>query len=248
MLIIGIIFVIVIVSIFIYKLYEPKIKGMMGELRVEEELERLQDDEYEVINDILISTKKGSIQIDHIVVSKYGIFVIESKNYTGWIHGNENSEYWTQSIYAYKTQFRNPIKQNWSHIYALKDILKDYKQVRYHPIVVFAGSAELKNVFTKTPVIYTDELFKTIMDERSISHLQIEQVKKIAQKIREANIQDKKARKEHLYRVQDRAYERQLKEESLICPKCGADLVVREGPYGDFYGCSNYPQCKYTTK
>jgi hypothetical protein len=220
-------------------------RGASGELRVAGQLNKLQNDEYKVFNDVLVKTESGTSQIDHIVISIYGIFVIETKNYSGWIHGNENSEYWTQSIYEKKTKFRNPIKQNWGHIYALKEVLSDFKQVTYHPIVVFAGNAELKNVVSQIPVIYDHQLSQTVMDEKRIANLSIEQVKNIAAKLNEVNIQDKKARKEHVNQVQKHVYERKQKEESLVCPSCGGNLVVREGPYGRFYGCSNYPQCKY---
>jgi len=63
-------------------------------------LKRLPGKDFKVFNDVLLSTRYGSTQIDHIVISIYGIFVIETKNYRGWIHGNEKSEYWTQSAHT----------------------------------------------------------------------------------------------------------------------------------------------------
>ena len=231
--------------IVVYRLNSPKYKGAIGESRVARQLDKLKDKEYKVFNDVLIRTGRGSSQIDHIVISIYGIFVIETKNYSGWIHGHENSEYWTQSIYKKKTKFRNPIRQNWAHIYALKEALSDFEQVTYHPIVVFVGSAELKNISSKIPVIYNHQLFQTVMDKKGIPNLSIEQMKNIAGKLNEVNIQDKKAKKEHVHQVQYYTYERKQKEKSLVCPRCDGNLVVRDGPYGKFYGCSNYPRCRY---
>lgn len=229
----------------LYSLNEPKIKGFIGESRVSRQLDKLQEEEYKVFNDVLIRTSSGSSQIDHIVISIYGIFVIETKNYSGWIYGNEDSEYWTQSIYAEKTKFRNPIKQNWAHIYALKEVLSDFEQVKYHPIVVFAGSAELKNVSSKIPVVYDNQLFQTIMDNRGIPSLSLEKVNKIADRLNKVKIQDRESKKEHVHHVRNSDFERKQKEKSLVCPRCSGDLVVRDGPYGRFYGCSNYPKCKY---
>ena len=83
---IGILFVIVIVLIVVYRLNSPKYKGAIGESRVARQLDKLKDEEYKVFNDVLIRTGRGSSQIDHIVISIYGIFVIETKNYSGWIH------------------------------------------------------------------------------------------------------------------------------------------------------------------
>ena len=242
---IGILFVIIIVLIVVYRLNSPKYKGAIGESRVARQLDKLKDKEYKVFNDVLIRTGRGSSQIDHIVISIYGIFVIETKNYSGWIHGHENSEYWTQSIYKKKTKFRNPIRQNWAHIYALKKVLSDFKQATYRPIVVFTGSAGLKNISSKIPVIYDHQLIRTVKDKTSILNLSIEQVESIADKLNEVIIQDKQAKKEHIHQVQHHAYERKQKEKSLVCPRCGGNLVVRNGPYGKFYGCSNYPKCRY---
>ena len=104
-------FIIILFVIFIaYGYYLPQIKGIIGESRVSRKLENLNHEEFKVLNDVLLNTSNGFSQIDHIVISIYGIFVIETKNYTGWIHGNENSEYWIQTIYKKKTKFRNPIK------------------------------------------------------------------------------------------------------------------------------------------
>ena len=80
---------------------------------------------------------KTELQIDHVVVSIYGIFVIETKNYSGWIFGDENSQYWAQVIYKTKNRFYNPILQNRGHIKALQGLLQDYSHIRYIPIVVF---------------------------------------------------------------------------------------------------------------
>ena len=237
--------IIVIVLIFVYKLNKHKIKGLIGESKVARRLNKLSGAEYKILNDVLLKTNTGSSQIDHIVISVYGIFVIETKNYSGWIHGHENSEYWTQSIYKKKTKFRNPIKQNWAHIYALKKVLSDFKQVSYHPIIVFTGGAKLKNISSKIPVIYDGQISRTIKDKTRIPNLSIEQIKNIAGKLNEINIQDRKSRREHIHQVKSNSSERKRKEKLKICPNCGGNLVIIDGQYGKFYGCSNYPKCRY---
>ena len=242
------IIIVIIFFVFIFSLNAPAIKGAIGESRVASKLNKLNDEEFKVFNNVLLQTGSGSSQIDHVIISRYGIFVIETKSYKGWIHGNENSEYWTQSIYKKKTKFRNPIKQNWSHIYALKEILSDYNNVVYHPIVVFAGSGELKNVYSSIPVVYNQQLIPTIMNKCGIPTLSIMQVNNITDRLNEILIQDRQARKEHVHQVQNHAYEKKKKEKSSVCPRCGGNLVVRDGPYGKFYGCSNYPKCRYSLK
>ena len=88
-------------------------------------------DEYMVLNDVTIPDQKTNpdkdytTQIDHVVVSPYGIFVIETKNYSGWIFGNEKSQNWKQTFKTTEGRFfYNPIKQNWGHIYALAERLR----------------------------------------------------------------------------------------------------------------------------
>lgn len=70
-------------------------------------------------------------QIDHVVIPNYGIFVIETKNYKGWIIGNEFDDYWKQIIYKRKEKLHNPIKQNYGHIMVLKEHLSDFPDIKY---------------------------------------------------------------------------------------------------------------------
>ena len=241
-------FVLYKIAVFVYRQNAPKIKGAEGEARIARRLNKLKRKGYIVFNDVLIETDRGSSQIDHVVVSAYGIFVIETKNYSGWIHGHENSEYWTQNIYSHKTKFRNPVRQNRGHIVALKKVLRDFKQVQYRPIIVFSGSAALKNVYADIPVVYDYELLRTIRQKSDSIHLSEEQVQRIADRINEVRIYGSKEKKAHFRHVRNRLYERNQRERSSLCPDCGSDLVVRQGKFGKFYGCSNYPKCRYTKK
>ena len=40
----------------------------------------------------------------------------------------------------------------------------------------------------------------------------------------------------------------QTERENRVCPYCKKPLVLRHGQYGNFYGCSGYPKCRYTEK
>lgn len=114
---------IVIILVFSAMLYLRFNKGKIAEKMVHYKLMQLPE-EYHVIDDVLFMSNGRSTQIDHIVVSPYAIFVIETKGYKGWILGGENSEYWTQIIYKRKSTFYNPIHQNDGHIRFLKFLLK----------------------------------------------------------------------------------------------------------------------------
>jgi hypothetical protein len=238
--------IIILVAIaFFTKHNSSKVIGEIGERRVRNELDRLDLKECKILNDIMLMTSKGTSQIDHIVISPYGIFVIETKNYNGWIHGSDNSEYWTKTVYRRKYQFHNPIKQNWSHIYALKEVLSDYKSIPYYPIVIFAGSAILKNVNTKYDVIYPENLYNTILGHSGIQQLNNIDVENIYTKLKSLSINSISSTKKHVENIERKIIDKNNLINNHICPKCGNKLALRNGPYNQFYGCSNYPKCKY---
>lgn len=225
----------------------PFVKGYFGELAIRILLNLLNKDKYKIINNVLIpSGDDKTAQIDHIVVSAFGIFVIETKNYKGWIFGSENSQYWTQVIYKKKSKFYNPILQNQGHVIALQNLLVDYQNIKYISIVVFTLRAVFKELSLSSHVVYSFGLLRTIKKytEEVISKDDIE---KISQVIITANSHDKLLRKEHVIRIQENKFNSQ-KVNGGICPWCGGYLVERQGKYGRFIGCNNFPKCKYTLK
>ena len=133
----------IVILAFSAMLYLRFNKGKIAEKMVHHKLMQLPE-EYHVIDDVLFMSNGRSTQIDHIVVSPYAVFVIETKGYKGWILGGENSEYWTQIIYKRKSTFYNPIHQNDGHIRFLKFLLKDLGNIPFVPIVVFNNEADLK--------------------------------------------------------------------------------------------------------
>lgn len=133
----------VIATILAIWLRKPEVKGRRGENRVSATLKSLPS-EYKSIDNLVLKTKNGYTQIDHVVVSNYGIFVIETKNYKGWIFGSETKLYWKQVIYKNTYQFYNPIYQNQSHIKALRMHMPDLYRLPMISIVVFLDNCDLK--------------------------------------------------------------------------------------------------------
>jgi predicted RNA-binding Zn-ribbon protein involved in translation (DUF1610 family) len=234
------------ISYYFKKEIVPKIKGSIGEYKVASKLNRLNKKEYIVLNDILLKNGDLTTQIDHIVISKSGIFVIETKNYKGWIHGHQNSEYWTQTIYKHKSKLRNPIKQNWVHVTAVKKTLSEYNFIKYFPIVVFAGDVKLKNVTTTLPIVYNNKLIRKIKSLNKQERLSYSQMELISDKLLKDNITDRKGSKNHSLQVKKQIQEHNKKEKQKICPKCGNKLIKKRGKYGKFYSCDNFPKCRYT--
>lgn len=227
----------------IYLFFEEKIKGSIGEKLVANRLSGLPKQSYRVLNDVLIKTDYGTTQIDHIVVSIYGIFVIETKYYKGWIIGNDYSDYWTQNLYGKKYKFRNPLKQNYAHVKALQEKM-DLEEDKLIPIVAFSSRSTLK-VKTKNPVIYIGQVKKVIREYKE-SVFQENELDMLVEKIQVANIISKEARKEHIKQIKTKVYEKENKAKEAVCPRCGGQLVHRTGKNGDFIGCSNFPKCRYT--
>lgn len=228
-------------------LKSPKIKGLIGEQSVALRLRKLPPDQYAVLHDVTIPNDRAKTsQIDHIIVSVYGIFVIETKNYQGWIMGDERSEYWTQVIYKRKEKLYNPIRQNYGHTMALKSLLANYGDLPIIPIVSFSNRATLK-VTTSSEVIYSTQLIRTI-NKYTNSTIQQSKLTQITATIMQANITDKAVKKQHVKAIKQTAADKTNKVSNDICPKCGASLVARHGKFGPFKGCSNYPKCRFIHK
>ena len=238
----------------------PTSKGKRGESRVHNILMQLPDD-YVILEDVILKTNRGTTQIDHVVVSKYGVFAIETKNYRGEIYGDDNRKQWTQIIvtdvtykrkwyktytYVTKNRFYNPVKQSLAHALAIKQHLSEWPHLIVAPIVVFTGDAVLKEVDSRYHVIYDFNLLDTIMNYRTI-YLSNEDVQKVVDILAKKNIREIVDNKAHINNIYATKAEVDNKIASGICPKCGGTLVLRTGKYGKFYGCSNYPKCRFTT-
>lgn len=135
----------------------PSSKGERGEDLVVSSLEKLVRRGYngKILRNLYIDTGNGyTTEIDVLFLTKKGIFVIESKNYIGWIFGNERNKNWTVSLYSGKDllgfkhtekhQFYNPIKQNQGHIRHLKQYIKS--NVDMYSYIVFSDRCEFKDV------------------------------------------------------------------------------------------------------
>jgi hypothetical protein len=147
----------------------PWFKGIIGEALVKLVAKiRLPVDTYVPIHDVTLlsihasssrldtESSSGSLaeniestQIDHIFVSKYGIFVVETKNYKGWIFGNEKQAQWTQKLYKKSYRFQNPLRQNYKHQKALQALL-DIPLDKIHSVIAFMGEGHSKHPCLKT--------------------------------------------------------------------------------------------------
>ncbi|WP_226681974.1 NERD domain-containing protein [Sutcliffiella horikoshii] len=240
----------------------PRIKVAIGERAVNKELEKL-GPLFTVYHDLYIPAENGGTsQVDHVVTSPTGIFVIETKHYDGWIFGKENQRNWTQVIYKRKEKFLNPIWQNYGHIKALKGYLGE--RFNYQSIVAFSSRYTLKfeDDFSSARVIQIPQLNKVIKESlnRQISEVELRGINgALEQLVIQDGKQKRMVQKQHVEAIKEKQREKgtikavvkkspDTEANAELCPKCGGQLSIKKGKYGSFYGCSGYPGCKYTAK
>ena len=115
----------------------------LGEAMVANTLSRLSRP-HVLLNNVTLPTERGTTQIDHILVTEQGLFIIETKHYRGWILGRPSDDYWTQVIYRKKSRFRNPLMQNYGHGKTVQGLFK-LPESAFIGLVVFTGDAEFKS-------------------------------------------------------------------------------------------------------
>lgn len=212
--------------------------GKIGEIKHAIILDSIKD--AIVINNVMLKLVDGkTTQIDHVLINHYGIFVIESKNYSGRIYGNASQSQWTQVFNYGKTKyyFGNPLFQNDGHIKAIQEVLPFDKNLQYIGIVVFTNSAEL--VLEGVENVVKTKTLKKFINQFTENNLSTDEINKIAIYLKGVSKEMNVTNREHIENVKERLDK---------CPICGNPLVVRKGQYGDFYGCSKFPKCRYTRK
>jgi hypothetical protein len=175
----------------------PYLMGLSGEKFVSRKLRGLNPNQYKILNNLMLPSK-GSLsttQIDHVVVSNYGIFAIETKAYHGWIFGNANQEYWTQVIYRSKKRFFNPLRQNYAHTKAIENLLGAELKAPIVSFVAFPHADKLKISGTDS-VGRARDIVAKIKSYTNVVYSN-EECDKIINLLVSANITDKPARKSH---------------------------------------------------
>ncbi|MES2982897.1 MAG: nuclease-related domain-containing protein [Verrucomicrobiota bacterium] len=179
-------------------LASPTFKGWFGEKMINRGLRNLDPTQYQLFHELYLPhpTEAGTTQIDHLVVSPFGIFVIETKNYRGWIFGSEKQREWTQQIYQNKKRFQNPLHQNKLHVKALMQFL-DLPEDHFLPVLIFIGNAEFK---TEMPNNVLNRGLKHWIKNHTVLLLDPTIVKQVSNRLDELhrNTDRRKAGREHL--------------------------------------------------
>ncbi len=226
----------------------PWFKGVFGEFLVNQLLSRLPASNYTLIKDVTLPTEDGTTQIDHIVVSKFGVFVIETKNMKGWIFGSKNQKQWTQKIYRFSSKFQNPLHQNYKHVKTLESLL-NIEPSKIHSVIVFIGDSSFKTDMPEN-VTYARGCLNFIKQFEQPVFSDADYLQLIDA------IHSVKLKKGVATDFKHRTYVKQLvasKVPAKPCARCGLGMVLRETTAGankgkQFWGCSGFPRCRAVEK
>lgn len=228
-----------------------------------------------VLRNVYIPKENGeTTEIDLIYVTQKGLFVIESKNCSGWIFGDNRSRYWT-SCFPNGEHYRlySPIKQNNSHIKWLGKYLAYYTSfpIPFYSFIVFSDRCELKKVPPDSPeavICYRNELYGKVSHLWDyypfvLSDADVETTYNLLYRLTNVSEALKQAHIYSVYKAKNTTYPsnpqynnipypaQQYSNSMPRCQRCGSPLVIRTVKEGynagkQFYGCSKYPQCRYT--
>ncbi len=195
----------------------------------------------QILHDLILQTPDGTTQIDHLLISPCGVFVIETKNLSGWIFGDPENRTWTQVLFKKKYKFQNPLKQNFKHQKTIQKLLK-VKSNDIHSVIVFVGNSTFKteqpdNVVSLLHLVpYLKRFYRPVLDHETIDHY--------AYILRKHIHDNPTTLSEHIQNVKQNQI-------NPRCPRCGKPMVLRTAKKGsnagsNFWGCSNYPKCRGT--
>jgi len=236
------------VLIAIFK--SPWFKGVMGEFMVNMAARLLLDKtKYHLIKNVTIPTEDGTTQIDHIIVSRYGVFVVETKNMKGWIFGSERQKTWTQQIYKSKHRFQNPLHQNYKHTKTLEQAL-GLEHEKMISAVVFVGDSTFKTEMPEN-VTHGGGYIRFIKSHTEVLLTESE-VQQVIGQIADGRLKPSiKTNREHARHVKEIVASKEAAQsaDTKSCPKCGSVMVLctsKKGPNAgnQFWGCSAFPKCR----
>lgn len=238
----------------------PENKGKISEHRIANRLKKdsLHRRTGKVIGNLYVpKTNGGTAEIDMVYITKKGIIVVENKNYAGYIFGRQGDKQWTVTLYAGKSFYRNnvekhsfynPIWQNNSHIKCLQEYLQAH--IKCFSIIAFSDRGSLKKILVDASDIFVcnhsslSNILNTIFSSNPDIFSE-EDINEIYVKLLPLSTTNENIKQKHVSNVIDRF------SNTDTCPACGGKLIIRTAKSGNnrgkrFYGCSNYPKCKYT--
>ncbi|MCY4435890.1 MAG: NERD domain-containing protein [Chloroflexi bacterium] len=235
----------------LWSTFKASVKGIWGEKLVEVGAAlTLPSSDYRKYHNVTLQTPRGTTQIDHVFVSAFGVFVVETKNMVGWIYGSERDREWMQVFRSGKKyKFLNPLRQNYGHVRALEEALASNGLPRgvVRSVVVFVGNAQLKRELPENVTVGLGGSRYI----RSFRHraLSVAQVAMICELIESRRMEPSwRTSRRHI-----RSLENESPSATRWCPRCGQKMVLRTARRGQFagkrfWGCEGFPACRMVEK
>lgn len=201
------------------KKLKTKFYGFFGEFAMNVTAKiALRKKNYKLLKNVTLPTSRGTTQIDHIIVSRYGIFVVETKTMTGWIYGSQRDKEWTQKFPGRTFKFQNPLRQNYGHIKELEKLLPDVSPDHFHGVISMCGEHVIKTVMPKEVtrgawyVRYIKSFRKVVLTE--------EEVEKIVETIETTRLPpSRETDRQHIANVKMMRQERERKAQEAAASK-----------------------------
>ncbi len=243
-------------------------KGSQGEYLLWDSLQQLPGYKKFLFNCYLPKENGETTEIDLILLHESGIYVFESKNYSGWIFGTETQQYWVQSLpgrygQAHKVKFFNPILQNKVHLKWLARYLERSPSA-FYSYIIFGDECTLKDITLTSGqhcVVNRSNILSSLSAQIQLSSVKLTtaEIDTLYQKLFPLTQLDEAQKLVHIQEVQAKkesvdgpkiSQPLPQQEPSGTCPLCGGRLVLRTATRGpnagnQFWGCSNYPKCRY---
>lgn len=258
------------IDLLLDSIFDDEWKGKRGEKLTERELNLVQffGRKGKVLRNVYLPKNNGETsEIDVVFITQKGIFIFESKNYSGWIFGDEKGKYWTAMLpNKQKNQFYNPIMQNKTHLKWMRSFVGD--EIPLFSIIAFSERCELKKVTVYSEdvkVIKRDLTYATVrsiwdknpdkVSEDKINELyeRLKKLTNVGEAVKAAHIENiekkykqqpandqKKDMDNNTAAVKENAKCDIITEEILACPQCGSPLVLRTAKKGSNAGKQFY--------
>lgn len=188
-----------IIFVFIFYKKQNDFIGWLGENNTKDALKKLPKDKYTIINDIYICINGSIHQIDHVIVSSYGIFCIETKQWNGLILGNKYDKNWIKYMGKNKYICENPIRQNYGHVKSLCELL-NMDEDKIYNIVCIPSGAKVRVKDDGEVTRYNTIVNKILSYKEQV----IDNVDEIVDIINKNNIKDKQIKKEHIKNIKNK--------------------------------------------
>ncbi len=244
-------------------------KGRLGEFYTYKYLKPLDGYRRYLFNLYIPKEDEETTELDVVLLHESGIYVFESKNYSGWIFGTETQKYWTQTLpvgrgRSQKNKFLNPILQNKGHLKWLQAFLAD-QTLPFYSYIVFSDRCTLKKINLTSDEHYVVKRYDLLSAVRQNivkagKRLSPEKIDALFENLYPLTQIDEVGKIAHIKNIQQKTQKSVSKPTSLVevtpetaestCPRCGGKLVIRTAKKGErqgkqFLGCSNFPKCRY---